>query len=70
MFEGTFILTSEPGDTYLNMMQFQKGYVWVNDWNLGRFWSKGPQYKLFCPGVWLRKGENVVKVFEIYYAEG
>jgi beta-galactosidase len=42
------------GDTYLNMNNFTKGYVWVNGRNLGRYWNKGPQFKLFCPGVWLK----------------
>lgn len=42
------------GDTYLNMKNFTKGYVWVNGRNLGRYWNKGPQFKLFCPGVWLK----------------
>lgn len=46
------------GDTYLNMKSYQKGYVWVNGRNLGRYWNIGPQQKLFCPGVWLKEGDN------------
>ena len=44
---------SQIGDTYLDMSQYKKGYVWVNGHNLGRYWSVGPQQRLFCPGVWL-----------------
>lgn len=44
----------EIGDTYLNMKNFTKGYVWVNGRNLGRYWNRGPQQKLFCPGIWLK----------------
>jgi beta-galactosidase len=44
------------GDTYLNMTKFNRGYVWVNGNNLGRYSSAGPQQKLFCPGVWLQLG--------------
>jgi beta-galactosidase len=47
-----------PADTYLNMKKYTKGYIWVNGNNLGRFWNVGPQFKLFCPGVWLKKGSN------------
>jgi beta-galactosidase len=48
----------EPADTYFNVKRFAKGYMWVNRRNLGRYWNVGPQLKLFCPGVWLRKGLN------------
>jgi beta-galactosidase len=49
---------NEVGDTFLNMKSYIKGYVWVNGRNLGRFWNKGPQFKLFCPGVWLKEKGN------------
>lgn len=57
LLSGNFTL-EDTGDTYLNMKKYNKGYVWVNGRNLGRFWNVGPQYKLFCPGVWLKKGNN------------
>lgn len=57
----------EAADTYLDMSQFGKGYLWVNGRNLGRYWNVGPQYRLFCPGVWLREGVNVVHVLEMRY---
>ena len=43
---------------YLDVKDFGKGYVWVNGRNLGRYWNAGPQTRLFCPGVWLKKGNN------------
>ena len=46
----------EPADTYINVKGYQKGYVWVNGRNLGRYWNIGPSQKVFCPGVWLKKG--------------
>jgi beta-galactosidase len=48
----------ELGDTFINMSNYGKGYVWVNGRNLGRYWNKGPQQKLFCPGVWLKNKGN------------
>jgi len=47
------------------MSGYIKGYVWVNGRNLGRYWDVGPSFKLFCPGVWLRKGENVLYVLDL-----
>lgn len=52
------ITIDDPADTYLNMSKYNKGFIWVNGRNLGRFWNVGPQFKLYCPGVWLKKGIN------------
>ena len=59
--KGTFTISS-IGDTYLDMSNFNKGYVWINEKNLGRYWNIGPQKRLFCPGVWLKNGVNTVHV--------
>ena len=32
--------------------------------NLGRYWQVGPQQTLYVPGVWLKKGENKIVIFE------
>jgi len=53
-----------PGDTFLDMRNFTKGFVWVNGHNLGRFWRIGPQQTLYLPGVWLRKGKNDIVLLE------
>jgi beta-galactosidase len=53
------------GSTYLDMSKWKKGFVWVNGHNLGRFWEVGPQYRLYCPGVWLHKGKNTIIVFDM-----
>jgi beta-galactosidase len=52
----------------LNLQKYYKGFVWVNGHNLGRFWQVGPQLKLFCPGVWLKKGENQIFVLDFKYS--
>ena len=56
---------NEVGDTYLNMEGWRKGYVFVNGYNLGRYWNKGPQQKIFLPGVWLKQGLNDIVVFDL-----
>lgn len=55
---------AEPGDTFLDLRNFTKGFVWVNGKNLGRFWRIGPQQTLYLPGVWLNKGKNKIVVLE------
>ncbi|MGJ8652424.1 MAG: beta-galactosidase [Opitutaceae bacterium] len=56
---------NEVGDTMLNMTGWGKGMVWVNGINLGRFWDIGPQYTLYMPGCWMKKGANEVIVMDI-----
>ncbi len=64
-FRGTFNL-GEPADTFIDMTNFMKGFVWVNGHNLGRYWEIGPQTRLFCPAPWLKKGANEIIVFDLH----
>jgi beta-galactosidase len=54
----------KTGDTFLDMRKWGKGIVFINGHNLGRYWNAGPQQTLFVPGVWLKKGENEIVIFE------
>lgn len=54
------------GDTYLDMREWDKGYLWVNGRLLGRYWHIGPQQRLFCPGCWLREGDNELLVLDLH----
>jgi beta-galactosidase len=65
VFGGQTFDLNEVGDTYFNLKNYGKGYVWVNGRNLGRFWNKSPQFKLFCPGVWLQNKGNELFVLEL-----
>ena len=60
---------NEKGDTYFDMTNFSKGVVWVNGHNLGRYWNKGPQQRLYCPATWLNKGKNSIIVFDLFKAD-
>ena len=64
-FENEFNL-NEIGDTYFNLANFSKGVVWVNGHNLGRYWNKGPQFHLYCPASWLKRGKNKIVVFDLF----
>ncbi|HVW14529.1 MAG TPA: beta-galactosidase [Mucilaginibacter sp.] len=60
---GTFNLT-QIGDTYLDMSQFGKGFVFLNGHNLGKYWYIGPQQTLYVPTSWLKVGQNEIVVFD------
>lgn len=64
-FTGSFNLNT-VGDTFLDMRGWNKGLVWVNGNNLGRFWRIGAQQSLFLPASFLRRGNNDVVALEIY----
>lgn len=54
----------EVGDTHLDFKGWGKGCVWVNGFNIGRFWNKGPQKTLYIPAPLLKEGKNKIVVFE------
>lgn len=51
-------------DCFVHLDGFKKGYVWVNGFNLGRYWEVGPQKSLYLPGV-LLKDKNEIIVLEM-----
>lgn len=40
---------------------WEKGVVFINGQNLGRYWNIGPQETLYLPGTWLDQGINQVR---------
>lgn len=67
-YKGIFSL-SETGDTFFDMSGYQKGIVYINGHNLGRYWNIGPQYRLYCPAPWLKKGKNEIMIFDLLQSE-
>ena len=52
MWQGEFTIASSPQlDTFLRLPGWRKGLVWVNGFNLGRYWPvAGPQVVIIlCP---------------------
>ncbi|XP_058389034.1 beta-galactosidase-1-like protein isoform X3 [Diceros bicornis minor] len=46
----TFPILGSSGDTFLYLPGWTKGQVWINGFNLGRYWTKrGPQQTLYVP---------------------
>lgn len=60
----------KPADTFVDMSGWGLGLVWMNGHLLGRHSSLGPQTRLYCPGEWLKAGENRIVVFDIYAQPG
>lgn len=63
-YKGTFRV-SEKKDCFVHLKNFQKGFVTVNGFNLGRYWDIGPQLSLYLPASLLRD-ENEIVVFDLH----
>ncbi|MFC5467387.1 glycoside hydrolase family 35 protein [Cohnella suwonensis] len=53
-------------DTFLDMEGWTKGVAFINGFNLGRYWNKGPQRTLYVPAPLLRQGDNEIVVLELH----
>lgn len=56
--------TDSKADCFIYLDGFNRGCVYINGFNLGRFWKVGPQKSLYIPGT-LLKDENEIIVFNI-----
>lgn len=84
VYRGTFYVPEDPtvpvcdqridtGLLFGNKQQpmWNKGAVFVNGFNLGRFWTaKGPQRTLYLPSPLLRRGENHLVLLELHSYDG
>lgn len=63
---GTFKANSKD-DCFVHLNNFGKGNVWINGFNLGRYWTKkGPQKALYLPGSLLHTDkDNEIIIFDI-----
>ncbi|WP_369217224.1 glycoside hydrolase family 35 protein [Streptomyces flavofungini] len=69
LYRGTLSVCG-AGDASLELPGWTRGFVWVNGFNLGRYWSAGPQTSLYVPGPVLREGVNEVWVLEFEGTSG
>jgi beta-galactosidase len=63
LYKGRFTL-SQTADTYLDLHNFGKGFVFLNGRNIGKYWNIGPQQTLYIPEGWLKKGLNEIVIFD------
>jgi beta-galactosidase len=64
-FYRTTFKVDEIADTFLNPTGWVRGVAWVNGFNLGRYWTIGPQLTLYVPAGLLHVGDNELIVFEL-----
>ncbi|XP_058821551.1 beta-galactosidase-like [Topomyia yanbarensis] len=66
VFHGTFIIDAEEiYDTYVDPTGWGKGLIFINGFNLGRYWPLvGPQVTLYVPRHILLRGSNNIVVIE------
>jgi len=64
-YRGT-LQVDEANDTFLRLDGWTKGVAFVNGFNLGRYWNRGPQQTLYVPAPLLRPGDNEIVVFELH----
>uniref|UniRef100_A0A3P9NW18 Galactosidase, beta 1-like n=1 Tax=Poecilia reticulata TaxID=8081 RepID=A0A3P9NW18_POERE len=51
LYTGTLQPNGLAWDTFLKLIEWTKGQVWINGVNLGRYWpGRGPQQTLYVPG--------------------
>ena len=55
----------EPGALFLDTTGWGKGVAWINGFNLGRYWTRGPQQTLYVPRGVVRAGRNELIVLEL-----
>lgn len=67
-YRAEFVIADRPADTFLKLDGWVKGVVFVNGFNLGRYWNRGPQRTLYVPAPLLRVGKNEIIVFELHDA--
>lgn len=63
-FRGIFS-ADKTADTFLLPDGWTKGVAFINGFNLGRYWSIGPQKTLYIPEPLLKTGENELILFEL-----
>ncbi|NXI54523.1 BGAL galactosidase, partial [Chloroceryle aenea] len=59
-----------PQDTYIKFPGWTKGQIWINGFNLGRYWpARGPQLTLFVPrNLFVSSVPNNITVLELEHS--
>lgn len=66
MFHRGYFNVDTPEDTWLQIPTGEKGIVWLNGFNLGKYWKVGPQFALYVPAPLLKKGTNELVILELH----
>ncbi|MRH43299.1 beta-galactosidase [Aquibacillus halophilus] len=66
-FKGT-LEVQDKGDTFIELPNWVKGVVFINGFNIGRYWEIGPQRTLYVPAPLLKEGTNEIIIFDLHSA--
>ena len=67
----SFDIKCDIEDTYLRLDNFSRGQIWVNGFNLSRYWvTAGPQKTFYIPAALLKKENNEIILFETDFSKG
>lgn len=58
------LYVDEPTTTFIDTSKYGKGLIFINGFNLGRYWNEGPTQYLYLPFSLLKKGNNEIVIFE------
>lgn len=58
------VTLDQVADTFIDCSAYGKGAIFINGFNIGRYWEKGPHASLYCPKDILIAGENEIIIFE------
>jgi len=66
LYRATLDIKDTPKDTFLKLDDWHTVVVFINGFNLGRYWNVGPAKTLYVPSGVLKKGVNNIYLFETY----
>ena len=66
LFRAELHIKDKPRDTFIRLNNWKKGNVFVNGFNIGRYYEIGPQKTLYIPAPLLKIGVNDIYVFELH----
>lgn len=64
LYQGTLHIENAM-DTFVYLDNFEKGNVYINGFNIGRYFQRGPQKSLYVPAPLLKKGDNTIWVLSL-----
>lgn len=59
------LICAQRADAFISLPGWEKAYVWLNGFLLGRLDARGPQQTLYAPGPLWALGPNVVEVLSL-----
>jgi hypothetical protein len=67
LFRAELVIKDVPKDTFVKLNdKWIKGVIFVNGFNIARFWNIGPQKSYFIPSTLLKSGINDIYIFDLH----